>query len=135
MSSRVSESITGFFHFPAWDLLLGVKHQIEGTNDFYCLFRKTQAKWGELNCPSFEMAEVVSNPVPFSRKPNALPPPPCPNLCCRLLLTKSYGSKSIHCFLHDSRHLDMCLLHSTASVKNCDYVPVSLCSPQKYQLK
>ncbi|KAI0235523.1 hypothetical protein LSAT2_013965 [Lamellibrachia satsuma] len=33
------------------------------TNGFYCLFRKTWAKWGERNCPSFEMAEVESNHV------------------------------------------------------------------------
>ena len=31
------------------------------TNSFYCLFRKTRAKWGERNCPSFETAEVESN--------------------------------------------------------------------------
>ena len=27
--------------------------QVEGTNGFYCLFRKTNAKWGERNCPRF----------------------------------------------------------------------------------
>ena len=71
---RLSESIIvfsislhGIFYFP-WH-----RHQIEGTNGFYCFFRKTQGKWGERNYPSFETAEVVSSPVHFNRKPDALP--------------------------------------------------------------
>ena len=36
----------------------------EGTNGFYCLFRKRQAKRGERNCPSFKTTEVVSSPCP-----------------------------------------------------------------------
>ena len=55
--SRISESTTGYkftpcgiFYFP-WH-----RHQIEGTISFYCLFRKTQAMWGERNCLSFKMA-------------------------------------------------------------------------------
>ena len=57
-----SISLCGVFYFP-WH-----RHQIEGTNSFYCLFRKTQAKWGKRNCPSFETAEVILNPGPFNRK-------------------------------------------------------------------
>ncbi|KAI0215884.1 hypothetical protein LSAT2_032019, partial [Lamellibrachia satsuma] len=32
------------------------------------LFRKTRAKWGERNCPSFETAEVESNHRPLDRQ-------------------------------------------------------------------
>ena len=33
-------------------------HQAEGICNFYCLIQKTKANWGELNCPSFQMATV-----------------------------------------------------------------------------
>ena len=38
----------GIFYFP-WH-----RHQIEGTNGFYCLIRKTLAKQGKRNCQSSE---------------------------------------------------------------------------------
>ena len=59
-----SISLCVIFYFP-WH-----RHQVEGTNGFYCLFRKTQAKWGKQSCPSFKIAEVVLNPVPST---DALP--------------------------------------------------------------
>ena len=57
-----SISLCGVFYF-TWH-----RHQIEGTNSFYSLFRKRQAKWAKRSCPSFEMATVVLNPGPFDRK-------------------------------------------------------------------
>ena len=51
-----SISLCGVFYFP-WH-----RHQIERTNGFYSLLRKTQTKWGKRSCPSFEAAEVVLNP-------------------------------------------------------------------------
>ena len=66
-SQVFSISLHGIFYFPWY------RHQIEGTSGSYCLFQNTQAKWGERNCPSFEMAEVVSNISPFIQKPDAVP--------------------------------------------------------------
>ncbi|KAI0240269.1 hypothetical protein LSAT2_009046 [Lamellibrachia satsuma] len=44
--------------------------QPQGKHPFMglCLFRKTRAKWGERNCPSFETAEVESNHRPLDRQ-------------------------------------------------------------------
>ena len=61
-----SISLRGIFYFP-WH-----RNQIEWPNSFYCLFRKTQAKWGERNCPSFETAELESNHRPLDRQAVAL---------------------------------------------------------------
>ena len=51
-------SFCGIFYFP-WH-----RHQTEGIDGFYCLFRKTQAMCGERNCPTFETAGVDSTDSP-----------------------------------------------------------------------
>ena len=59
----------GIFYFP-WH-----RHQIEGTDGFYCLLRKTLAKWGKRNCQSSEAKSFLqwySNPRPSGRQSNAL---------------------------------------------------------------
>ena len=33
------------------------RHQVEGTSNVWCLFRKTQATWGERNCACSEITE------------------------------------------------------------------------------
>ena len=73
---RVVESTTvytfttlcGIFYFP-WQ-----RHQIQGTDGFSCLFRKTLAKRGKRNCQSFvaKLAQQDSNPGPPGRQSNAL---------------------------------------------------------------
>ena len=41
---------------PMWDLLFPWhRHQVEGSKDFLCLFRKTPANWGERNWPIMEI--------------------------------------------------------------------------------
>ena len=62
-----SISPCGVFCFP-WH-----RHQKEGTNGFHCLLRKTQTKWGERSCPSFETAEVVFKSGPLEQKSEDLP--------------------------------------------------------------
>ena len=49
--------LCGIFYFP-WH-----RHQIEETIGFYCLFRKTLAKWGKGNCQSFQAASVGFEPM------------------------------------------------------------------------
>ena len=44
--------LCGIFFFP-WH-----RHQIEGTDGFWCLFQKTLAKWGKRNCQSFQAASA-----------------------------------------------------------------------------
>ena len=50
----------GILYFP-WH-----RHQIEGTDNFYCLLRKTLAKWGKRNLQSSEakFSQWYSNPGP-----------------------------------------------------------------------
>ena len=61
-----------------WELLLWRSHQIEGTNGFYCLIRKTLAKRGKRNCQSSEEksfygsgTRTIDRPV-AGRHPNPL---------------------------------------------------------------
>ena len=63
----------GVFYFP-WH-----RHQIEGTDGFYCLLRKTLAKRGKRNCQSSEAKRTIDRPV-AGRRCNPLrhrPPPTC----------------------------------------------------------
>ena len=64
-----------------WDILLPLawhRHQIEGTNSFYCLIRKTLAMRGKRNCQSSEEksfyrngTRTIERPV-AGRRPNPL---------------------------------------------------------------
>ena len=69
------ESTTGYTFTPCeiFDLPWH-RHRIEGTNSFYCLIRKTQAKWGEQNCqcPEAKWRQQDSNPGSPGRRSYAL---------------------------------------------------------------
>ena len=61
----------GVFYFP-WH-----RHQIEGTDGFYCLLRKTLAKRGKRNCQSSEAKRTIDRPV-AGRRSNPLRHRPLP---------------------------------------------------------
>ena len=62
-----------FFHFPSWDALLPRAGRMN--QRLLVSPRKTQAKWGERNCPSFETALVELNHHRQSGALTIRPPP------------------------------------------------------------
>ena len=94
--SRVCEFITGFFHFPAWDLLLppaqtpdrrdqyllsftvsSERHRARqsGVNEIAQVLKRQQVilNLGPFDRKSDALPQVVLNPGPFDQKPCALP--------------------------------------------------------------